>query len=283
MVDEPGGWPPTPRALILTVYGLYARERDGWLPVAGLIRLMAAAGVGESAVRSSIARLKRRGVLVSRRVEGAAGYALSADALAMLSEGDRRIFGRPKARYEEDGWVLAIFSVPESDRARRHELRSHLSRLGFGAVSPGVWIAPGALAAETADMLGRSSLDQYVQLFTGEPVDLAELPRKLADWWDLPRIRHAYTAYLRRWRPVLDRWQAESGDTAAAFADYVHTVTDWRRLPYLDPGLPVALLPADWEADDAADLFVALHHRLAAPSHEFATHASSSPDRRSLT
>src|SRR5690349_1707124 len=66
-----------PRALIVTVYGLYAREDGGWLSIATLIRLLAELGVDEPAVRSSISRLKRRGLLVPQRQDGAAGYGLS--------------------------------------------------------------------------------------------------------------------------------------------------------------------------------------------------------------
>ena len=46
--------------------------------------------------------------------------------------------------------------------------------------------------------------------------------------------------------------------------DYVRVLTSWRRLPYLDPGLPVELLPADWVGTRAADLFFALRERLEA-------------------
>jgi phenylacetic acid degradation operon negative regulatory protein len=35
-------------------------------------------------------------------------------------------------------------------------------------------------------------------------------------------------------------------------------LTDWRRLPYLDPGLPAELLPDGWVGTRAADLFFAL-------------------------
>jgi phenylacetic acid degradation operon negative regulatory protein len=57
--------PPQPRALIVTIYGLYARDRagqaGGWLSVAALIRLMAGLGADQATVRSSISRLKQRG------------------------------------------------------------------------------------------------------------------------------------------------------------------------------------------------------------------------------
>ena len=44
-----GGLPP--RALIVSCFGLYARESGGWLGVAGLIRLLAELGVDAAAAR----------------------------------------------------------------------------------------------------------------------------------------------------------------------------------------------------------------------------------------
>src|ERR1700722_10485289 len=116
---------PQPRQLIVTVYGLYARAEGGWMSVASLVSLLADLGVDEPAVRSSISRLKRREILHARRRDGAAGYELSAAAQAILAEGDHRIFRRERASLA-DGWLLAVFSVPEPERHKRHVLRSQL-------------------------------------------------------------------------------------------------------------------------------------------------------------
>ena len=66
-VPAPAGrlepWSVAPRQLILSLYGLYAREEGNWLSVASLIALMADLGVDSAAVRSSVSRLKQRGVL----------------------------------------------------------------------------------------------------------------------------------------------------------------------------------------------------------------------------
>ena len=93
------------RHLIITVYGLYARHDGGWLSVATLIRLLADLGIDEPAVRSAISRLKRRGILQSRRSGGAAGYQLSAEALAILREGDARIFRRGRDHVRQISWI----------------------------------------------------------------------------------------------------------------------------------------------------------------------------------
>ena len=54
-----------------------------------------------------------------------------------------------------------------------------------------------------------------------------------------------------------------------AFADYVRTLTSWRRLPYLDPALPPELCPTPWSGVRAADLFFALEESLEKPAHAY--------------
>ena len=253
-----------PRQLIVTLYGLYAREHGSWLSIAAVVRLMAALGVEEPAVRSSISRLKRRGLLDARRVEGVAGYALTDVAQEILADGDARIFGRRRAA-GGDGWLLVVFSVPESERDKRHQLRAQLTRLGFGTVAPGVWVAPGHLADEAAEVLDRRGLAGYVELFRG--AHLGAVRDQVARWWDLDELHTRYAEFLDRQEPVRARVAA---GPEPAFADYVRLLTDWRRLPYADPGLPLDLLPADWNGARAADLFAELSARLAEPAHEHA-------------
>ena len=189
------------RHLIITVYGLYARHDGGWLSVATLIRLLADLGIEEPAARSAISRLKRRGIVQSRRYGGSAGYQLSAEALAILREGDARIFRRRRAT-AADGWVLAVFSVPESERHRRHVLRSELTRLGFGMVAPGVWIVPAHPQDTTAETLRRLGLDGYADLFRAEHLAFGDPAAKIRRWWDLDELERQYEAFIRAHEPA---------------------------------------------------------------------------------
>lgn len=254
-----------PRALIVTVYGLYAREAGGWFSIAALIRLMAELGVDDSAVRSAISRLKQRGLLEPRRKDGAAGYGLSSRGSEILAEGDRRIFQRPRAS-SADGWLLAVFSVPEQERARRHALRTRLAWLGFGTVAAGVWIAPGQLADEARDILAADGLSAYISLFKAGYLAFGDIREKVGQWWDLARLEQLYQAFIDAAAPVLAGWEGSAEHPGRAFADYVRVLTAWRRLPFLDPGLPPDLLPADWHGVRAAELFGQLRARLAEPA-----------------
>ncbi|HEV2887099.1 MAG TPA: PaaX family transcriptional regulator C-terminal domain-containing protein [Jatrophihabitans sp.] len=261
-----------PRQLIVTIYGLYAREEPNWLPIASVVRLMADLGVDGQAVRSSISRLKRRDTLHSLRIDGTAGYALSASMQAAMREGDRRIFQQRRASLA-DGWVQVVFTVPEAERGKRHELRTRLTRLGFGPVAPGVWLAPGALADEVSDVLARQQLSGYVDIFRGQYLGYADLPGRVRDWWDLEDLAGQYARFVSHYRPLGRRLARSAPNGAEAFAGYVRMLTAWRRLRYLDPGLPAEVLPARWKGEVAAALFGELSAALRPAAHRHAMRA----------
>jgi phenylacetic acid degradation operon negative regulatory protein len=287
-----------PRALIVTIYGLYARggrgQRgqitpapvgqapvtpappspvepgdDGWLPVSLLVRLLAELDVDEAAVRSAISRLKRRDLLVPSRRGGVAGYGLTGSGVAILAEGDARIFAPTEPRLA-DGWLLAVFSVPESERAKRHVLRTQLGALGFGACASGVWVAPAHRLDLTRASLERHGLAAYVDLWHAGYLAFGDIVEHASTWWDLDGVQAAYQDFIAGYATD----QPQRTDPAAAFAAWIRVLTAWRRLPYLDPGLPVELLPADWPAPAARAVFGAAGDRLAEPALEFVTAAA---------
>jgi phenylacetic acid degradation operon negative regulatory protein len=255
--------------LILTIFALYGRTEGNWLSVASIVALMADLGADGQAVRSSVSRLKRRGVLEAERRGAAAGYCLTAPTLEVLAEGDVRIFERPRAT-EADGWLVVVFSVPESERDKRHALRTSLTRLGFGTAAPGVWLAPASVAAETRHTLELRRLAEYVDLFAGEHLAFGDLRSKVREWWDLGELTALYEHFLGRYGPVRDRVSAGALTPAEAFGLYLPMLTEWRRLPYRDPGIPLSLLPPDWNGVDAGELFGALDAALGSPARDHA-------------
>src|SRR5919201_5607829 len=128
-----------PRSLILYVYGGFVRRLGGWIAVAALVRLLGDLGVEPPTVRAALMRMKRIGLLASSRRLGAGGYALTPEAWRILDEGHRRILASRQAARLGDGWVLAVFSIPEARRDERHPLRNRLLWLRFRTLAPGGW------------------------------------------------------------------------------------------------------------------------------------------------
>ncbi|HEX2102275.1 MAG TPA: PaaX family transcriptional regulator C-terminal domain-containing protein [Solirubrobacteraceae bacterium] len=257
-----------PRSLLMTFFGAFVRDLGGWIAVADLIGLMADLDLDEQAVRSAVSRLKRRGVVVPERRAGAAGYRLTRAALAMLEAGDARIFERPRpAPADRRDWLLVSFSIPEAQRALRHRLRARLEWLGLGTVASAVWIGPAHVEAEVRALVDEFGLAGRVELFRAEHAGFTPAPAALARWWDLDALGAEYRGYLDAWRPRLRRWRRRRAPAPAeAFADYVRQLDAWRRIPFHDPGLPPAALPADWPGTAAWALFAELGERLHGPA-----------------
>lgn len=275
MIDIPA---PTLRhqQLILTIYGLYGRRGGGPLPVSVLIDMLGDLGHDAPGVRSAVSRLKAKGVLTSVKSGGVAKYELSPRSLEMVSEGDERIFA-PYCGTPEGEWVLAIFSVPEAMRDRRYQLRAELTRLGFGSMAAGVWIAPANVHDGAKRRLASRGLAEYVEFFTGNYAVEGDMRERVAQWWDLEALDVQIAEFMNYYRNSLTEWTGLVGEDPEAalvassaqlrrdaFRYYVPMLTLWRRLPYRDPGLPLEYLPEGWQGPEARRIFFGTH-RLIAP------------------
>ncbi len=262
--------------LIVTIYGLYGRSSGDALPVSVLISMLGDLGYDAPGVRSSVSRLKAKGVLKSVRQDGVAKYELSDTVLDVFREGDRRIFAADRST-ELESWVLAVFSVPETMRNRRHQLRSELSGLGFGSVASGVWIAPAQVLEQARERLASRGLVQFVDFFRGDYLFEGPMRPKVAEWWDLKAIDEQFAEFLDLYEGAGDLWTGLVGDDPEAalanstaelrrdaFRYYIPMLTLWRRFPYRDPNLPLEYLPKDWRGPAVRETFQAVH-RLAAP------------------
>jgi phenylacetic acid degradation operon negative regulatory protein len=263
------GQPGTGRQLqqlIVTICALYGRGDRAAIAAAELIRLLAALDVDAAAARSALSRLKKRGILLSDKKNGVAAYRLDPRLEDVFAEGDERIF-TPRRAQPGDRWLLAAFSVPESQRHLRHQIRRVLAGRGFGTVGSGLWIAPEFVYEHLRRELEREGLADFVEFFAADVMG-DSVATRVGDWWDLEGLGELYAGFLAAFEPVRERWARVDGrdDAARAFADYVLLLTAWRRLPYLDPGLPVEYLPDDWQGIAAERLFLELHARLGGPA-----------------
>ncbi|MGY1608357.1 PaaX family transcriptional regulator [Geodermatophilus sp. SYSU D00700] len=265
------GGPGQPRLLIMDVCGAFMRPLGGWLPVGRLVGLMAVVGVDEQATRSAVSRMRQRDLLVAETRHGQRGYRLSDKALVSLDESDRRIFSRVHSATVAEGWVLVSYSIPEQERDKRHQLRSRLEWLGFGMLNSGLWLAPRWIQPELESAIKTLGFEEYVTVFEAHHLGFEDLPALVRRCWQLEDLRDLYVEFLGTASTTAQRWRDRPGDDRDAYVDYVSTLHQWRKFPYLDPGLPAELLPERWEGQRAADLFFELRDRLEAPARRFVT------------
>ncbi|OSZ45878.1 transcriptional regulator [Alcaligenes faecalis] len=262
------GWSheePAHHQYILTIFGLYARPSGKAISIAAVVRLLAELDVESASVRSAISRLKKKGVLVSRKMGGSNGYALLDDLEPHMQAGDERIFS-PHSASIGDPWLLVSFSVPESERQQRYKIRTGLDRMGFGTVAAGLYIGPARLQSDVVEYIREHQLWDYVELFIVEPSGFSDIKSKVARWWDLDGLAAKYREFINIYQPEVAIWQSfmrdGGGTPREAFRTYIPLLTQWRRLPFLDPGLPLELLPESWAGVTAGKIFNDLHRML---------------------
>jgi len=248
--DDFDSRPGSATSLLRTIIGLYLRELGGWISIAQLVALLELLDIPASSTRMAVTRLKKKGVLAAQDVDGTAGYRIADDALTMLERGDRRIF-TPRRMSDTDGWLLVSFSIAETERDRRHQLRKRLSGIGCGTVSPALWIAPAYLEDEIEGILDSLGLRGSATLFASAG---ARTPAEVATWWDLDELATLHGDFIA---------EVTRGGGDSSFARYIRGIDAWRSIPYLDPGLPLAVLPADWPGIESERLFARLVEKCA--------------------
>jgi phenylacetic acid degradation operon negative regulatory protein len=256
VLDDIDARPGSTASLLRTLVGVYLRPLGGWISAADLVALAGDLGIPAAQARTGITRLKQKGLLLAEREEGI-GYRLNPAALGMLERGDRRIF-EMREMTDADPWCLVSFSIPESARSVRHQLRRRLQWIGAGVVSPALWICPGHLAPEVEQILEELDARRWATLFQASaPAPAGTLVEAAAQWWDLEVLRAEHLAFQAQLTAL----------PPEPFAAYVHLIDRWRVLPYTDPGLPPSMLPDDWPGRRSFEEFARLSADLAGPAH----------------
>jgi phenylacetic acid degradation operon negative regulatory protein len=251
--DDPGQAPSArPQSLMFSLLGIYVLDRAIAIYSGSVIDVFARLGLSEEAVRSTLTRMVKRNLLARHRQGRKMYFGLTAHAEGVLEDGRRRVWETGAVNRGWDGtWTLVGFSLPDSRRSTRHDLRSQLVWAGFGLLQSGLWIAPGT--KEIAGTLAPLDLGDHVTVLTArafKPTESADLVRKA---FDTERIARRYRAFLDRWdtpRPL-----------PSAIDDLTRQLllhTDWLQLVRQDPHLPAEHLPRDWPAIQAERTFQSL-------------------------
>ncbi|WP_256376513.1 PaaX family transcriptional regulator C-terminal domain-containing protein [Amycolatopsis orientalis] len=254
--DTAPGQAHRPQSLMLTFLGMHVLGHDTAVYSGSVIDVFARVGVSEEAVRSTLTRMVGRGLLIRQRHGRRVYFGLTPRATEVLEDGGRRIWDTGAVNRDWDGtWTLVGYSLPDSRRSDRHDLRSQLVWAGFGLLQNGLWIAPGTRdVTAIAEPLG---LLDHVTVFSAQeakPTESADLVRKAFD----------IEAISARYRTFLDRWDRPKPLPSAPddLARRLLLHTDWLQAVRQDPHLPAEHLPADWPAIRAEQVFARLDARI---------------------
>ncbi|MEO6653518.1 MAG: PaaX family transcriptional regulator C-terminal domain-containing protein [Ilumatobacteraceae bacterium] len=250
------------KALLLTVLGEFVLPAGGAAWTSTLVSAAEALGIAEKNARQALSRIADQGLIEPTRHGRQVRWSLTADGRTLLETGAARIysFGTTVVEWDHE-WLIVHCAVPEAQRPLRDQLRTRLSFLGFGELSASLMISPhserdGVLRA-TLGSVGLLDECTVLRSRTAGVSDDRDLARQ---GWDLEALAAEYGSFS-------GTYTNRRPETATAtFAAVVELVHGWRRFPFLDPELPLPLLPTGWAGARALADFGALHGAWSGPA-----------------
>jgi phenylacetic acid degradation operon negative regulatory protein len=253
------------RSLLLTILGEFVMPAGRPVWTATLVHALSGVGVAEKSARQAILRATTAGWLQSERDGRRVSWTLTAKGRDLINEGAARVFSMSRRTQNWDGrWLILMTSLPEGRREIRRRLYRALQWAGFGNPIGNLWICPHLdREGEARRLIHALELDAVSCAFVGRGLDIGMDDRSLVQKaWDLDQISAHYATLKKRF----GKMKPLRGD-AMLFA-HIQLVNAWQLLPYVDPVLPNALLPAARADRSAAAALENLRNEWLSGAHE---------------
>ena len=245
------GW-LRPQSVVFTLLAEHLLGQERAVFSGSFIEALGKVGIGEHAVRSTLMRMTRRGLLAPEKRGRKIYLRMTARCAAVLEDGRRRIWATGAVNVSSgEKWTLLTFSLPDAWRRKRYELRARLGWSGFGPLQNGAWLAPAEV--DVRPIVEQLGLHSHVRAFHIQPVAPTDASAVIRETFDLDALAERYRAFIAAWQPLAERPQPDPLELTLRLS------TQWLQIIREDPRVPVHLLPADWPAIPAQRLFRLLH------------------------
>jgi phenylacetic acid degradation operon negative regulatory protein len=249
--------------LVYSSLSFFGRTRGGELPGMWFVRALADAGREVGVVRQTLYRMEAEGELHTRKAGRMKYYRATRVGEAEIDAGLAKIFGQPQTEWDGE-WTLVHVNLRNSaERIARERVVSLLGVQGFALLGSDVYVHPRDTGSALIRALDASTRSRIV-VMRGRLMDNGGLPNILALW----RVPELAKRYLRvRYQMERLRQTMESGlSDRDAFVLRFALVFDYLGVAWDDPGLPTAILPADWPGEATRALAAELYDQLMEPA-----------------
>jgi phenylacetic acid degradation operon negative regulatory protein len=254
---------PRPQDLVMTFLGAYVVPHDRLVWSGGLVTLLGEFGFSAGAARVALGRMVRRGIVDRLKVGRLVSYRPTASTVALLEEGDRRIFSLGREPHRAELWTVVWHAIPEERRLERGRLARRLRFLGFGSVQDGTWISPHNREREVVALIDELRVAGYTGVMLGRPAASLDPRALVSRAWDLDALDERYCAFSDVFSPYAQAGGRRGMDDREAFLLRTRLVHVFRRFPGLDPELPDDLMRGPRHRAEAVALFHRLYEALA--------------------
>lgn len=248
------------------VFGLL-EQPESVMPGTALVASLETIGMSRTAARGALLRLRRAGALTSQRHGRRASYELTPASKRLLAEVFRRATEEPPAW---DGvFRAALVAVPPSARAYRETFKRRASYAGFGALRPGLFIAPYETSWTAIEpVLALAREDTWVTR-ADLKLSRADARRAAREVWRLDALAAALRRQSKRMSSAAETAAARPQSGPRAMVELWRAIAPFFELFSVEPPLPVELLDRDWPMSDARRAFQKVAEVVAPPARAY--------------
>jgi len=204
--------------------------------------LLAPFAINESCIRTNLSRMKRKKLVSSHSWGKKVFYRISNKGSKIGHNVAHSFHSLDWKNWDKSFWGV-VFSVPEAQKANRHNIRKNLLAYRFAMYSKGFWIRPYHPKEE---FIKDIFLDKHCHLFTF--YNIKEIPAALiSKLWDLKTVNRHFMEALQ----LLDKKYKELVNYSAEQALIEKMLVGERMIHtiFKDPLLPDFYLPDNWKVD----------------------------------
>ncbi len=266
-------------SLLLFVYNNYVTQYSkDTLRLSSLLEIMKAFGKSESAIRMSLSRTVKAGVLTNYNVGSEVYYQLAPngkEAIMAWNEGMEHFWKRYALRNKpwDRKWHLLNLEFGEQHRENRADILERLKQIGFGVLGINTWITPYYQPYEVQKILAEfgintSAVEMHGDLIIGQEVGSfldnifgpRELEKLYKNFINIFTEKYEITKKIAR-----EHWFIEEGRSLPL----LHAIGwEFFYIATQDAALPKVLYP-EWAGDKAAQLMIDFRRILLAAATEY--------------
>ena len=154
----------------------------------------------------------------------------------------KNVLPKYSAPQKWDGnWYVVAYDIPEEKRWLRKVVKEKLEELGFGLLHKSVWISPYNFLGDVEKIVKQYTLESWVILLISNKVGREPSENLAGRIWGLERMNNLYKEFVR------NAENKKLAKTQIAF-EYLSILNQ-------DPQLPEELLPDDWQAEKAYNIY----------------------------
>ncbi len=266
-----------PKDLVMDLFGDYIRYMDGEIRLTQLTHLLSLFDVEPATTRVTLSRMRREGWVFTARHGRETSYSASPRMLEVLDEGRQRIFNITALPWSGQ-WTMVLYQIPESRRHQRESLKRMLTWEGFGQLNPTTWVSPHDVREKMRAAL-EDEAGANIHVLTMTTGSWARDRQLAQQCWELENLTEKYKRFIGEWEPYQNLDHADMS-LESALVHRVKLVWNYRRFPFVDPGLPAALSPEGWPAPQAHEIFLRVHSALAAGANSYMSSVLASQNPR---